>query len=376
MMTLLGISTDALPAQGRGPSAIHAGDVRMERVLRKRMITGDVRASRRADLATQEQGLLVELKVREGDQLSAGDIIGRLDDRRLRIQLDEARRDHDVLEAIVAERRAEADRVTSNTQAILDAYERGAANPREARDAEADRTIAEARVAQATQNALMATSAVELLETRVEDMVIRAPFDGMVLKRHAEIGEWVGEGDALVELLSIQELEVWLSVPQEHLSAVRDMKDPVELRFDSTSEVRATRDVTILPSVDLLGRTFETIVRFRNDGTLAPGMSVVAWVPTQQTQEVITVPKSAILHADAGPYVYVVRAGSADAPMTAEFTSIDILYPLEGRMAVRSPVLMTGDRVVVEGNERLFPNAPITVAESPTAAGATQRETP
>ncbi|MCA9296483.1 MAG: efflux RND transporter periplasmic adaptor subunit, partial [Phycisphaerales bacterium] len=260
--------------------------------------------------------------------------------------------------------------------AVLDAYERGAANPREARDAEADRAIAESRVAQAEQNALMATSAIALLETRLEDMVLRAPFDGMVLKRHAEVGEWVGEGDAVVELLSIQELEVWLSVPQEHLSAVRDLKDPVELRFDSTSEVRATRDVTILPSVDLLGRTFETIVRFQNDGTLAPGMSVVAWVPTQQKQEVITVPKGAILQADAGPYVYVVRAGSADAPMTAGFTPVEILYPLQDRMAVRSTGLMAGDRVVVEGNERLFPNAPITVAEMPASADATQRETP
>ncbi|MCA9295663.1 MAG: hypothetical protein KC983_04085, partial [Phycisphaerales bacterium] len=66
MMSLLAACPRAALAQGQGPSAIHAGEVRMERVLRKRMITGDVRAARRANLATQEQGLLVELNVREG----------------------------------------------------------------------------------------------------------------------------------------------------------------------------------------------------------------------------------------------------------------------------------------------------------------------
>ena len=102
-------------------------------------------------------------------------------------------------------------------------------------------------------------------------------------------------------------------------------------------------------------------------GDLAPGMSVVGWVPTGVSGEFLLVPKNAVLTSDAGPYVYAVQRGS---PPKARYVPVQTLFPKGNEYVVRSHSLTADAHVVVEGNERLFPMAPISPIEEPSVPTA------
>jgi hypothetical protein len=88
-------------------------------------------------------------------------------------------------------------------------------------------------------------------------------------------------------------------------------------------------------------------------------MSVTGWVPTGQHSQELTISKNAVMRNEAGPFVYVARGGAPGAPASATPTPVQILFSDRDRFVVRAPAISSGDLLVVEGNERLFPMAPI-----------------
>ena len=121
----------------------------------------------------------------------------------------------------------------------------------------------------------------------------------------------------------------------------------------------------IIPIVDRVGRHFTVIASLDNSaGTLAPGMSATAWIPTGVEREELTISVDAIQRNDTGAFVYVVRQ-MGEGPPKAVQASVDVLFPVGDRVAVRAPQIRPGDQVVVEGNERLHPMQSV----APVASG-------
>ena len=92
---------------------------------------------------------------------------------------------------------------------------------------------------------------------------------------------------------------------------------------------------------------------------LAPGMSVVTWIPTGDEAEQLVLPADAVLKHETGPFVYVVRAMDPAAPPMAVPTGIRVLFPTADGFVIAPGAIMGGDLVVTEGNERLFPMTPV-----------------
>jgi RND family efflux transporter MFP subunit len=203
-------------------------------------------------------------------------------------------------------------------------------------------------------------------------MTIAAPFDGVVVNRHVELGEWVSEGEAAVELVSTGRVEAWLDVPQRFYGAVAGEQVSIALRVEATDQTISVTDRRVIPLVDPKARSFTVVAALDNPGgKLTPGMSVTAWLPTGQLTEQLTVSKDAVLRNEAGSYVYVARGGAgegAEGSASAVAVSIQVLFPVGDRMVVTSRDMKAGDNVVVEGNERLFPSMPITPRVRPDDA--------
>src|SRR5688572_14095863 len=75
------------PGGGPPPARVVLDKARIERIEQQRMVTGELQATRRALLATQEQGWVVEFSVREGDLIEAGGVVARLDDKLLDLEV-------------------------------------------------------------------------------------------------------------------------------------------------------------------------------------------------------------------------------------------------------------------------------------------------
>jgi len=352
--------------QGGAPTPVRVDDLRLEEVQQRRLVTGSVRAVRRSEIATREAGLVLELGVREGQPVEAGAVLARLDSRKLELELGVLTAEERAAQDTLSERRSDEDQARRDLEAIRSLAGRDATNPKELADAETAVAIAVARAARAASDVAAIGARKELLQQRVEDLVIRAPFAGSVVRRLTEVGEWLGEGAAVAELVSTDQVEAWLEVPQALWGASARGDADLQITIEATGATLSPSSSRAVADVDPRARTFALVAPLPAEAGLAPGMSVTAWVPTSSAAKELTVSRDALLRNATGPYVYVASDTGDGGPSLAVPTPVEVLFQTRDRVVVRAKGLAPGTPVVVEGNERLFPMAPIQpIAHAP-----------
>lgn len=362
-MPLLAVSASA--QQGPPPTPIRADAVRLETVQEHRQVTGELRAVARAQVATKEEGLVIELLVSEGQAVARGEVLAKLDRRNLQLERDRLEAEKLVAEATVIEREAQLALDLNDLDAVKRLDAQGASNARELADAQATARISEARLLAAQQSLKVIEAQMRLFDRRLEDMIITAPFPGVVTSKLTELGQWVQRGDALVEVVETDVYDAWLDVPQRFAEVALAQRVPMDLVIEAVG--RTYRQVTprVVPLIDPTARSFPVAARIPNDdGVLAPGMSVVAFVPLNTRSERLTVSKNAVMRNATGAYVLAIRAQGNDQPPIAVPTSIQPLFEIAGRVVIERGPLSAGDLVVSEGNERLFPGSPVQVIDT------------
>ena len=365
--------------KGPPPTPVRVVKARAELLAPRKKVFGEIRASRKSTIASEGSGLVREFAVNEGDRVPAGEVLARLDDTRIKLEIAVHAATLDAARATVAEREAVIAREERDLELLRRASAAGGTNPRELADAESALAVARAQATQARAAAVVIEQQGAILNDRLADLVVRAPFAGVVTMRHSEEGAWIAEGGAVVDLIATDELEAWFEVPQELYSATvalaaesaKSLTREVPLSIESATDVPvAAFGVRVVPEVDPRSRTFRAVLRVVNTKELlAPGLALTAFVPAGATAPRIVIPKDAILRGDASPFVYVVRGGVA-MPV-----NVRIAFPLGDDVALEPGAIAAGDEVVTEGNERLMgptPVAPIapSVADGVDGTGA------
>ncbi len=342
------------------PTTVRTVEVAQELVQEHRRVTGSLQAVSRASVAAQESGLIESVLVDEGSLVREGDVIVSLDARRRNAQLEEARAEHANHQAIVSQRLAELEFARLDRDRIRQAHDQGAASERELSEVETMLGVRESQLESARRVVDSTARRVDLLEIRLKDMQVRAPFDARVVSRHVEPGEWTEPGRPLVTLVSTGMIEARLEVPERYASSVFD--NPESLFVQLASDGRSVPSVSVrpVPDVDQRARTFQVFVTLDNtSGELAPGMAVNAWVPTSEESFALLTPKDAVIRDGRDAYVF--RVDGNDTP-EADKTPVTVLFAWGDMLAVSSHDLDAGDDVVVEGNERLVPDAELIIA--------------
>jgi RND family efflux transporter MFP subunit len=238
------------------------------------------------------------------------------------------------------------------------------ANERESVEAASRFGAAQARVDAAKRAIVEGQRQVDLLKIRLEDMTVRAPFDARVVVRHVDPGEWIEPGEPIVTLVSTGAIEARLEVPERFSASVAEHADRIYADVVGLGSTLPSTEVRVIPDVDPQARLFRVVLTLDNpEGALAPGMSVVAWIPTSDEAEHLTVPKSAVVRSGRDAYVYR-SATNAEGKATAARTPVKVLFDWQDRLAVVADELKAGDSVIVEGNERLMPGAELALADA------------
>jgi RND family efflux transporter MFP subunit len=343
-------------------ATVRTASVTEEVVQNHHRVTGSLQAVSRASVATQEAGLIEAVLVDEGDSIAAGQIIARLDARRLSAQLEEARAERANILALVAQREAELEFARFDRDRVASAHQQGAATAREVSETETSLGVRTAQLDAARKQVDSIERRVELLEIRLEDMTVRAPFDSRVVLRHIEPGEWIEPGQPLVTLISTGLIEARLEVPERFAESLLHGGEN-QLYVELSTDGRSLPSIRVrpVPDIDPRARTFQVFVTLSNDaGDLAPGMSVSAWVPTSDKRLALLAPKDAVVRDGKNAYVYRVTEGET---ATAQQSPVTVLFSSGNQLAIDAGSgLAPGDRVIVEGNERLMPGAPVTLA--------------
>lgn len=361
------LPSSVIAQDGPPPANVTIDAVKSETLTRRRAVTGEIRSRLMSDIASQVEGLLIELDVDEGDLVEKGQVLARLDATRAQIAVTRAQADIEYAQAVIAQRTEEFDNAQRDLERIEELDQLGSAGVSQ---------LDEARTLVASRNALLAQAKAELAtaegdlalaQRELDDMSIEAPFAGRVIEKSSEIGQWIGRGDTIVTIVSLDKLEARIDIPEDTYPAVTEAQQEhgkIELRLPAlgmgTGQEVYGEVVSILPAADSLSRLFPVRISVNNgDGRLRPGMSLTAYVPTGLEGEFITVHKDAIVRTSTGEIVYFSNDGvSAIAP-------IERLFAVGNRVAVRSPVLQAGMSVVTSGNERMFPGQTLNILDAP-----------
>ncbi len=363
---LLAVSESAAIAQGGPPPArVRVDAVRLETVEQRREVTGEVRAVKQSAVASEEAGLVISMNVEVGDRVEEGQVLARLNATLLKLELDQRRAMADSQRAVVAEEQTKLEKAARDLERLEQLASRAGASQNEVDDAKTAMAQAEARLVRAQADLANAQAQEEWAGRRVEYMDLKAPFTGLVVRKGTEIGQWVREGDTVVDMVALDEVDVYLDVPERFVEALTTSGAEVELRLPALRDSLIAREFIVISLGDRLARTFPVRVRLPNpDALLLPGMSVVGIAPTGSPIEALTVHKDAIMRSDAGAFVWFDGGGMA------RVAPVETMFAFGDRVVIRSPVLKQGMNVLVEGNERVFMGQPLQILSSDTRGSA------
>jgi HlyD family secretion protein len=239
-----------------------------------------------------------------------------------------------------------------------------------ARTAAAATAAAEAGRATAQAGVGQARAQVKVQQVNRDSTEIRAPFDGVVLVKNANVGDLitpfsnaVGTSGAVVTLADLSTLEVEADVSESNVGKVR-VDQPVEITLDALPEARFRGSVArIVPTVDRAKATLMTKVRFeRLDPRVLPEMSAkvnfLSQAPSEAEQKpVLALPAKAIAEREGRKLVF--RIGAGDLLEAVPVTPGRLLGDL---VEIAPGPLQRGDRVVLSPAAALEAGRAVVVA--------------
>lgn len=332
--------------------------VRTEPLSQTVPVIGRLVAQQAGSVAARVSGPILEFRVQVGDRISAGDVIAVLDDATMKAERDLAAAGLALARAELETRKAEIALAQQELQRIEGLKKSAAFSQARFDDVRQQVVIAEAGAREAEASVTSARARLRLAEINLDYTQIKAPYDGVIERRLSEAGAYVGEGDALVNMIADHRLEVEADVPSNRLLGLSP-GTVLDGRLDDGTVFKATVRA-IIPDENPLTRT--RAVRFVSDfgafsGPLANQQSATLQVPIGAPRQVVSVHKDAVIQRASDAIVFVVADGKAESRKVVVGEAVgDRFEVIEG--------LAAGELVVVRGNERLRPGMEVKVEES------------
>ena len=331
--------------------------------------TGRVVAYRKAAVSTKATGRLEWLGVQEGSRVKAGEVIARLENLDVAAARDSALAGANAARANLEQGDAEMKDAESNFRRSEDLFAKKFIS-------EATRDAARARYekARAVTSSLKASIGVAEANARqagvaVEQTLIRAPFDGIVLTKNANVGDIItpfssaaDSKGAVVNMADMETLEVEADVSEASIAKIK-VGMPTEIQLDAYPDARLLGEVSrIVPTVDRAKATLLVKVAFKEkDARVLPDMSAkVAFLsrpPAPDERKPVTaVRPEALAKRGERSVVYVL-----DEKNAVKEVAVGTPRKLGDLMQVAN--VKTGDKVALSPPEKLRDGATVTIAK-------------
>jgi RND family efflux transporter MFP subunit len=326
--------------------------------------TGYVVAQRKAAVASKATGRLEWLGVREGSRVKEGEVLARLENLDVTAQMEQAAANVRLAQANLEQGRAEleeAERALKRSRELLERkfVSQAAHDTAIARYDKARATVAGYKAAIAVAQANFRAA-----EVAVEQTLIRAPFDGVVLTKNANVGDVItpfssalGSQAAVVTMADMSTLEVEADVAESNLSKVK-LDQPCEIQLDALPDMRF-RGVLhrLVPTVDRSKATVTAKIRFVDtDARILPEMAAkVAFlsreVPPEERAPRTVVQPAAIVSRGGRDVVFVVKDEKAIESAVQTAGRIGDLVEIASGVKAGEKVVLKPPRSLRNGSE-------------------------
>jgi len=329
--------------------------------------TGYVVAQRKAAVASKATGRLEWLGVMEGSRVRKDEVIARLENRDVTAQREQAAANVKVAAANLEQTRAELRDAEANLKRSQDLAAKSYISGSALDSAVARFDKARAGVQSGEASLAVAQANLKVADVALDQTFIRAPFDGVVLTKSANVGDTItpfsqaaDTKGAVVTIADMDTLEVEADVAESSLGKVK-VGQPCEIQLDAVPDHRFPGVVNrIVPTVDRAKATVLVKIKFlERDSRVLPDMSAkVAFLEREVSagdrKPVTVVPKQAVVERAGEKAVFVVKDGRA------------VLTRVEGGRAIGDLVqvagVAAGDRVIVKPLDRLADGDRVKVA--------------
>ncbi len=316
--------------------------------------SGYVVAQRKASIASKATGRLVYLGYEEGDRVKKGDIIARIESADVEAALNQAKASLEVSKAD----RNDAEQSLARARKLFESKLISQAEL-DAAQAHHDRVIA---------NISSANAAIKAAEVQLENTIIRAPFDGTILTKNADVGEVVApfaagasSRVAVVTIADMLSLEVEADVSESNIERISE-NQPCEISLDAYPDKRYRGVVNkIVPTADRAKATVLTKIRFlEKDSRVLPEMSAkVNFLQNISTDSIdvkpiLAIDADAIMKLNDGNIVFVFKENKVVGTQVITGKSF-------GRFIEIKSGLSEGDKVVLKPSQNLRTGSSVTV---------------
>jgi RND family efflux transporter MFP subunit len=325
--------------------------------------SGYVTARRRATVSSKVTGKVMDVLIEEGHPVKEGQILAHLDDSQARAALNLAESQLAASQRGMAEDQAKLAQAELNLQRREQLLKEQVVGRAEVDDARSIVESTKARIAYSQQQIAVAESQVNLQKTNLADMVVRAPFSGIVVSKDAQPGEMISPVSAgggftrtgIGTIVDMSSLEIEVDVNETYINRVTpNMK--VDAVLDAYQDWHIPAHViTTIPTADRQKATVRVRIAFdQTDPRILPDMGVkVSFLrdePTgpqaSQTSSRVLVPKAAVRTADGRKIVFVLKQDRV------ERRAVSVGLEQGDQVEVLSGVTV-GERVVVDGPQTL-----------------------
>lgn len=317
--------------------AVEAARVAMNRLPQALIAVGSLRSDETVIVRPEIAGRVAQILFKEGQRVARGALLVKLDDSVQRADLDKAR----------------ANLVLSKSK-----FER-------AEDLRKQGFISSQARDEAENTWKVARADVELMEARVAKASIAAPFAGTIGLRQVSIGDYVKEGQDIVNLESLDPLKVDFRLPELALSQVKPGQT-LQVTLDAIPDRAYDGHVyAINPLIDANGRAIVIRAQVTNrDGRLRPGMFARVRLFTSEARDSAVIPEEAIFPVGEDKYVFKVVDGRAVRQ------KVEIGQRRDGKVEIVSG-LAASDTIVTAGHQKIRDGVAVRITEPP-GAPATQ----
>jgi len=325
--------------------------------------SGYVTARRRATVSSKVTGKVLDVLIEEGHPVKEGQILAHLDDSQARAGLALAESQLGASQKSMAEDQAKLSQAELTLQRREQLLKEQVVGKAEVDDARSIVESTKARIAYSQQQIAVAESQVNLQKTNLADMVVRAPFSGIVVSKDAQPGEMISPVSAgggftrtgIGTIVDMSSLEIEVDVNETYINRVApNMK--VDAVLDAYQDWHIPAHViTTIPTADRQKATVRVRIAFdQTDSRILPDMGVkVSFLRDEpaagqaaQVAPRVLVPKTAVRTADGRKIVFVLKQDRV------ERRAVSVGLEQGDQVEVVSGVT-AGERVVVDGPQTL-----------------------
>jgi RND family efflux transporter MFP subunit len=316
--------------QGMPPAIVVISDVRGGMMAPETEFVGTVFYEEVSEVAYEVEGLVQSVRFEEGQRVDKGTVLVSLVS--------------DLLEKSLQAERAHYEQTLTDLEKAKKDLERADSLFQEALISEQSFDDRKFTMSGLKNKAAALEANVERLETELMKKQIRAPFSGIVIKKHVDRGEWLNKGSVIATLGKDDAVDIVVEIPESYIEYIDAGMEVMVMAGEGsiTGQIAA-----VIPRADIATRTIPVKVSAKNSLHLIEGMEAKVSLPIGAERKALIVHRDAVINAYGQNVVYAVRdAKAAMIPVT-------VLGYRGMNAGIQSDGISAGMQVVVKGNERL-----------------------